>query len=116
VSRLASAAPTSRYRSSLSARLKARDDDFDVLRLAAAFMVLASHAFPLSGHREPGVLETTDTVGFVGVLVFFSISGFLVTQSWLSDPHLGRYAIKRLLRIIPGLLVSLILTAYALGF
>jgi peptidoglycan/LPS O-acetylase OafA/YrhL len=102
-------------RSSLSERLAARDDNFDVLRLGAAFMVLVSHSFPLSGHHEPGLLGTSDTLGFIGVLVFFSISGFLITQSWLTDPHPGRYAIKRLLRIIPGLVVSLVLTAYVLG-
>jgi peptidoglycan/LPS O-acetylase OafA/YrhL len=99
----------------LARRLAARDDNFDVLRLGAAAMVLVSHAFPLAGHHEPGLLGTSDTLGFVGVLIFFSISGFLITQSWVSDPDPLHYIIKRALRILPGLLISLFLTAYVLG-
>jgi peptidoglycan/LPS O-acetylase OafA/YrhL len=101
--------------SSLSGHLANRDNNFDVLRLAAATMVLVSHAFPLTGRREPGLLGSSDTLGFVGVLIFFSISGFLITRSWLVDPRPLHFAAKRFLRIVPGLFVSLVLTAYLLG-
>ncbi len=99
----------------LSGHLANRDNNFDVLRLVAATMVLVSHAFPLAGRHEPGVWDTTDTLGFVGVLIFFSISGFLITQSWVVDRRSLHFAAKRFLRIIPGLFVSLVLTAYVLG-
>lgn len=60
----------------------------------------------------PGGLTT---FGGLGVYIFFSISGYLITKSWLSDPHLLRYAIKRLLRIVPGLVVVVVLCAFVLG-
>ncbi|BDT68304.1 hypothetical protein os1_24860 [Comamonadaceae bacterium OS-1] len=54
-------------------------------------------------------------MGGLGVLVFFSISGFLVARSWNADPHAGRFAAKRLLRIWPGLAVVILLAALVLG-
>lgn len=92
-----------------------RTNNFDVLRLVAATMVLVSHSFPLTGSREGGFPGTNDTVGFVGVLVFFSISGFLITQSWLTDPRPWSFLVKRARRILPGLAASLIVTAYVIG-
>ena len=92
-----------------------RRNNFDVLRLVAATMVLVSHSAPLSGHREGGFPGTNDTLGFVAVLMFFSISGYLVTQSWQREPEPLAFARKRFRRIIPGLFVSLVGTAYVIG-
>lgn len=69
-------------------------NNFDFIRLAAALMVLVSHQFALQGLSEP-VLKGLHSLGGVGVLVFFSISGYLVAQSWLNDPHWLRFATKR---------------------
>lgn len=90
---------------------------FDAIRLAAAFLVLISHAFPLSGQDyEPfRALTGAHTLGNLGVCIFFSISGYLVTQSWLRDPHPGRYLIKRSLRIFPALVVVVMLSVFVLG-
>lgn len=76
-------------------------------------MVLVSHQFALSGYTEP--LTPIGSWGGVGVLVFFAISGFLVAGSWTQDPHPGRFAARRLLRIWPGLFVALVLVALVLG-
>ena len=92
-----------------------RHNNFDVLRLIAATFVLVSHSAPLSGNREGGFPGTNDTLGFVGVLIFFSISGFLITQSWQREPQPVAFALKRIRRIIPGLFVSLVGTAYLIG-
>ena len=48
-------------------------------------------------------------------MVFFSVSGFLVTQSWLSDCNALNFATRRFLRIWPALTVVVILTVFALG-
>lgn len=96
-------------------RLVSRRNNFDVLRLAAATMVLVSHAWALSGYREPAFPGTHDTLGFVGVLIFFALSGVLVCQSWTVDPRPIAFAWKRALRIVPALLVSVVATAYVLG-
>ena len=89
-------------------------NNFDFLRLAAALCVVWSHQFALYGLREPEVARAHSLGGF-GVLIFFSISGFLVAQSWQADPHLWRFAAKRLLRVWPGLAVAVTLVALLLG-
>lgn len=90
-----------------------RANNFDFLRVAAAFAVLLSHQFALSGRPEPMILASS--WGGLGVLVFFAISGYLVGGSWQQDPHPGRFAARRLLRIWPGLAVAVLLVALVLG-
>jgi peptidoglycan/LPS O-acetylase OafA/YrhL len=88
-------------------------NNFDVLRLIAALLVLFAHSFDLIQRPEP----LGDNVGWgnVGVTIFFSISGFLVARSWDLNPRLGSFAAKRALRLMPGLIVALFLTAFVLG-
>jgi peptidoglycan/LPS O-acetylase OafA/YrhL len=91
-----------------------RRNNFDALRLLGALLVFGSHHWALQGLPEPQVGEWT-TWGGLGVAIFFSISGYLISQSWLRDPHLGRYALRRSLRIIPGLAVVVTVCAVVLG-
>jgi peptidoglycan/LPS O-acetylase OafA/YrhL len=75
--------------------------DVDGLRAIAVLAVLAFHAFP---DRVPG--------GFVGVDVFFVISGFLISGILLSDLDRERFSLRRFYarrvrRIFPALLVVL---------
>ncbi len=48
-------------------------------------------------------------------MIFFSLSGFLVAQSWDRDPNIVRFATRRFLRIWPGLCVVTFLAAVVLG-
>ena len=94
-------------------------NNFTLLRFLAALLVIYSHSYPLAGVRgesEPlrRLLHFT-TFGDVGVDVFFVISGFLVTASYLNRSGFWAYFKSRCLRIFPGLLVCLLLTAFALG-
>lgn len=89
-------------------------NNFDFIRMMAALCVLYSHQHALMGLPEPSVLNAHSLGGFA-VLVFFSISGFLVAQSWQLDPNIWRFAVKRLLRVWPGLAVAIVLTALVLG-
>lgn len=89
-------------------------NNFDLIRVVAAFCVVCSHQYALNGLREPSVLNVHSLGGF-GVLLFFSISGFLVMQSWESDPNALRFSAKRFLRIWPGFAVVITLTALVLG-
>jgi peptidoglycan/LPS O-acetylase OafA/YrhL len=81
-----------------------RRNNFDALRLLGALMVLISHMAPLSGRQEWAWVGR-HSLGNLGVLIFFSISGYLVSASWRSDPDLGRFLSRRYLRMFPGLLV-----------
>lgn len=94
-----------------------RDNNFDVLRLLAAALVLLSHSFAVVGITEPSAIldPSGGSWGHVGVLIFFSISGYLIAQSWTGDPSPGRYLIKRVFRIIPALAVMTVATAFVLG-
>jgi peptidoglycan/LPS O-acetylase OafA/YrhL len=90
-----------------------RRNNFDVLRLAAASLVLVSHSFVVGGHHEPHVGHFP--LGTLGVEIFFAISGFLVAKSWFSQPRLGAFALKRALRIIPALAVTVAALAFVVG-
>lgn len=68
--------------------------------------MLASHQFALSGRHEPRVVGD-HSFGNLGVLIFFAVSGYLVTVSWQRDPHAGRFLLRRALRLLPGLFVAM---------
>lgn len=87
---------------------------FDALRVISALAVLYSHSFALYGLPEPQPVAG-QLLGRLAVTLFFSISGYLICQSWERDPHLGRYAARRALRILPALWVVVILTALVIG-
>lgn len=91
---------------------------FDTLRLLAAWLVLFSHSYSLSGmsEREPLLRWTgQETLGGVGLAVFFVLSGYLVTLSWQRAPRLGSFVVKRALRIFPALAVVTVLSVFLLG-
>lgn len=97
-----------------------RHNNFDVLRFVAALSVIFSHSFLIAegtGANEPLNLLTGNQcmLGLAGVFVFFAISGFLVTQSFEQTHGPLRYLAKRCLRIFPGYLVVLVVTAFVLG-
>ncbi|HEX7298627.1 MAG TPA: acyltransferase [Solirubrobacteraceae bacterium] len=98
---------------SLDASSRERRNNFDVLRLAAATLVLVSHSFVVVGHDEPHVGHFP--LGTLGVEIFFAISGFLVAKSWFTQPRLGAFALKRGLRIVPALAVTVLALAFVLG-
>lgn len=87
---------------------------FDALRVISALTVLYSHSFALYGLPEPEPVAG-QLLGRLAVTLFFSISGYLICQSWERDPQLGRYAARRALRILPALWVVVILTALVIG-
>jgi peptidoglycan/LPS O-acetylase OafA/YrhL len=83
--------------------------DIDGLRAVAILAVLGFHAFPA---WVPG--------GFVGVDVFFVISGFLISGLLLGDLESGRFSLadfyaRRIRRIYPALILVL-LTGLGAGY
>lgn len=101
-------------RMTLGDRLGDRNNNFDVLRLFAAWAVLVSHSFALVGHQEP-LHQFGTTLGSVGVLIFFGVSGLLIRRSWEMDPSPRDFWIKRALRLLPALATVAVLTAFVLG-
>jgi len=84
--------------------------EIDGLRALAVLPVVLYHA------QFPGF-----SGGFVGVDVFFVISGFLITGILLSDMEAGTYSVsgfyeRRIRRIMPSLLVVLLFVVVAAPF
>lgn len=83
--------------------------DIDGLRALAVLAVIGFHAFPGKVHG-----------GFVGVDVFFVISGYLITSIIYAEIVEGRFSIaefyaRRIRRIFPALIIVLLATL-ALGW
>ena len=83
---------------------------FNILRLVFASAVIFSHAYVLNGMTDPSVAVLPFSVSRFAVLLFFTLSGFLVTNS-LQTRGVVPFAMARGLRMLPGLWVMLIITA-----
>ena len=107
---LASSADSGPVVTTIAARHK---NLFDLLRLVAATMVLWSHAYALTGNPSPGWFG--NALGTLGVKIFFIISGLMITRSWLDDPRLWAFTMRRVLRIMPGLILVVVVCAFVMG-
>jgi peptidoglycan/LPS O-acetylase OafA/YrhL len=96
-------------------------NNFDCLRLLAALLVVFAHSFMCLNLPQPAMVAPADpnqqiTVGTLGVTIFFVISGFLITRSYLTNNgNIINYAKSRVLRIYPALLVQYLLVALVIG-
>ena len=88
-----------------------RRNSFDEVRLAAALMVLIDHFYGMSDRVAPltGLWGTDEDLGGFAVLIFFGLSGYLITDSILRGANFRFYVASRLLRIYPALLVCLVI-------
>ena len=95
-----------------------RDNNFNLIRFLAAASVIFSHAALVSRGQnaiEPLKSATGFTLGDHAVNVFFVVSGFLVTMSLLRRGSLVSYAASRAARLVPGLFVAGLATAFIIG-
>lgn len=88
-------------------------NNLDFIRLASALFVVLGHSYALVGQAPPVIFGMA--ISTLGVAFFFSISGYLVTESWLRDPNPVRFLRKRALRIMPALIVVVLFTAFIIG-
>ncbi len=92
-----------------------RKNNFDLLRLFASLQVVLYHSI-----FHFNVLELNSFVNlinyFPGVLMFFTISGFLIFSSLSRSSDIQKYFINRFLRIYPGLFIAFIITVLLLLF
>lgn len=95
-----------------------KNNNFNLLRLAAAIAVLAGHCFPLATGLEANFWighHLGISLGSVAVDIFFITSGFLVTGSLLSNKDTIKFIKARTLRVYPALLVMLFFTTIFIG-
>jgi peptidoglycan/LPS O-acetylase OafA/YrhL len=93
-----------------------KGDGYGTLRLVFAFIVVADHTPVLTGTGNSFTPVSSGVdLGAVSVGAFMGLSGYFIMRSWHRDPNLWRFWVRRLLRIMPGLVVVLALSALVLG-
>ena len=95
-------------------------NNFDAIRLLAAIGVILSHAYPATqGANKNEFFHVLSggqsTLGDMCVAVFFVISGFLITRSFLRSGSVVEYFTNRVLRLVPGLLAVTLAVGLILG-
>lgn len=92
-----------------------RSNNFDALRVIGALAVMLGHGYALTARP----LEIPVILGYplqtIGVIIFFVISGYLITASWSRTKNPLTYAVARCLRIFPALILVVLVTALVLG-
>jgi peptidoglycan/LPS O-acetylase OafA/YrhL len=94
--------------------LNFRNNNLNIIRFMAALMVIYGHMFVLSGTQSYTIFHYNE-VSTIGVQIFFLISGYLITESYMRDNNLITYWIKRFFRIIPALAFLTFITAFVIG-
>lgn len=103
-------------RPTLAAAWDTGRNHFHLMRLVAAWLVIWSHAWPITGTARGDWLNQTlgRSAGAFAVDLFFLISGFLVAAS--VQRHRWRdFLLARALRLYPALIVCVALTAFVMG-
>lgn len=99
--------------------LDSRQDNFLLLRFVAASMVIYGHGASVTGGK--GLPELFTWLGWgtysgtLAVYMFFVVSGFMITGSYLRRQHLVDFLWARVLRIFPAYLFCLLICAFVLG-
>lgn len=90
-----------------------RENNLTIIRVAAAIFVFTGHMAVI---RDG---ELSLFAGFLlhelGVRILFLLSGYLITMSWISDPHPLRYAVRRFFRLWPPFAVMVLLMTFIAG-
>lgn len=96
-----------------------RADGYAAIRIGAAVAVLFGHSFVLTRGTDPlspllaAFAGWGEQVHDLAVNVFFALSGYLVTLSWLRRGSLVSFAVARGLRIWPGAVAACVVTVLA---
>lgn len=77
----------------------------DGWRALSILLVLAGHWLPI-GPKSWGLNEA---VAATGMVLFFNLSGFLITRLLLADPRVPNFLIRRLFRIVPLAYLAMII-------
>lgn len=91
-------------------------NSFDLLRICFALFVILTHASDLTNPGSRDALSSISngvvTFSHLGISGFFTISGYLVYQSFLRSSSFPEFLKKRVLGIFPGLFINLFLVTF----
>ncbi|MBL0165424.1 MAG: acyltransferase [Xanthomonadales bacterium] len=103
----------------LAEGLAQRRDNFLLIRLIAAAMVIYGHGYAVTDHAEE--VEFFERLGWgtysgtIAVDAFFLISGFMITGSYLRRSNIFDYLWARTLRLVPAYVICVFGCAFVLG-
>lgn len=92
-----------------------KSNSLGFIRFFAAVVVIFTHCFALGDFDLQSLAFINQLPGTIAVEIFFILSGFLITASYLRSTSIFRYAWHRFLRIYPGLWFCLIFTAFVIA-
>ena len=92
-----------------------RKNNFDLIRLIAAIVVVIAHTASNSQYEAFLTLESIFNPK-TAVDSFFIISGFLIFRSFENSSSLGNYIQKRAKRILPAYIAVIVVCAFGLFF
>lgn len=90
-----------------------RNNHLNIFRLLFALQVVYRHACYWLELPTGGLFHTVMKL-FPGVPLFFMVSGFLITDSYINSRTLRDFYLKRVLRIYPALLVNILVLEVAM--
>ncbi len=94
-------------------------NNFNLLRLTGAILVVISHTFTVVGQTsfEPLQYLTKGHLQLsgIGLTIFFFISGYFITSSAASGKNTGSFLLKRIYRIYPALIILVIISVFITG-
>ena len=96
----------------LSERIVGRNNNFNLFRMLAALIVSVVHFIEVG---TAGLVKKFDVFSYIALDFFFVCSGFLIAASILRRKNLGEYALARIFRIFPALIVVSFIAAVVLG-
>lgn len=101
-----------------------KNNNFDFLRFFFASLVFYVHSYAIYTGKAPFdfsgefifiLSKSQIDGGELAVNMFFLISGFLITMSWIKNPDTFGYFLKRIFRIFPGLIGLFIFVLFIIG-
>jgi peptidoglycan/LPS O-acetylase OafA/YrhL len=99
--------------------VKRDNNNFDLMRLIAALMVVYFHTFYLfkynGSYDHSSFLLKGDSIGGLAVYIFFFLSGMFITSSYINLKNCYAFIIMRIFRIWPALIVCTIFTVFVAG-
>ncbi len=102
-----------------SETLDIRNNNFNFIRLLLAILVIFSHSFELINGQvnEEILIKIFHTISFGQLAVdgFFTLSGYLIVQSWYLNPNTYIFLKSRILRIYPGFIIATLICIFIVG-
>jgi peptidoglycan/LPS O-acetylase OafA/YrhL len=97
--------------------ISTNDNNYHLVRLFLSASVVYYHAFGMTNTHSyyqiisPPSVASFASIGTAAVALFFFLSGLFVTNSYRKEQSFIKFGIKRFLRIMPGFIVCMMVTA-----